>query len=91
MIQSVTPSTDKKHKWVATFTDGQKVRFGAKGYTDYLLGATDKQKMAYHARHVKDLSTNDPYRAGFLSFYVLWGPTRNMKTNIAEYNKMFFK
>jgi len=62
------------------------VSFGSAGYRDYTLindktskfylpKKSDREsvKTAYRRRHEKDLLTNDPMRAGYLSYYVLWG------------------
>jgi hypothetical protein len=84
------PSTDGKTKWIASFANGKKVRFGATGYLDYTIGATPEQRRLYLARHEKDLKTNDPHRPGYLSYYILWGPSRSMASNIKAYNKRFF-
>lgn len=90
MITSIQKSTDAKHKWIAHFKNGRSVRFGAQGYTDYTLGASTDTREAYRRRHMKDLKTNDPYRAGFLSMYLLWGDSRDIMTNVRHYNKQFF-
>jgi hypothetical protein len=43
----------------------------------------------YRKRHAKDLKTNDPHRAGYLSYYILWGDSPNLATNVAAYTKRF--
>jgi hypothetical protein len=37
------------------------------------------------------LDTDDPYRAGYLSYYILWGDSTSIDTNIRAYNRRFFK
>lgn len=76
-------------KYTALFDDGTRSHFGAKGYVDYTSGATDEQRRLYRERHKRDLETRDPTRAGFLSYYILWGHSRNIRENILEYKKMF--
>ena len=79
-----------KHKYMAVFDDGKKTKFGATGYDDYTKSPHDKdQRDRYRARHKKDLSTHDPKRSGYLSYYLLWGDSTSLNTNLAEYKKKF--
>jgi ABC-type sulfate transport system substrate-binding protein len=90
-LLSIAESDDQKHKYVAVFdNDGRKktVRFGSKGMDDYTLTHDKEQRDRYRKRHTKDLK-GDPSRAGYLSYYVLWGDSTNIKTNIRKYVKMF--
>jgi hypothetical protein len=32
----------------------------------------------------------DPYKAGTLSAYLLWGNNKTLKENIRDFNKVFF-
>jgi len=73
---------------MAIFDNGVKTHFGAKGYLDYTLGATDEQRRLYRIRHKNDL-TSVPTRAGNLAYHILWGNSRNIRDNILEYKKMF--
>lgn len=90
---SIEPMTTGKHKYLATFEKPngtfKKTLFGASGYTDFILSGGDtKKRDAYRARHAKDLKTNDPTRAGYLSYWVLWNlPT--LKASIADYKRRF--
>lgn len=85
VIRALRP--DKKY--LAIFDDGLKVHFGARGYVDYTMGATDEQRTAYRNRHKSDLLTGDARRPGFLSYYILWGDNRDIRKNITDYKKMF--
>jgi hypothetical protein len=74
-----TPSTEKKYKLVATFDDGTRVTFGAKGCMDFTLyHARDglhvaaKKRKAYIARHRVREDWNDPTSRGALSRFILW-------------------
>lgn len=97
-LVSITKSPLRTKKWRATFehdghgtTVGKTIfhtDFGAVGYIDYTLGATDKQASAYRQRHRKDLETNNPTKPGFLSYYVLWA-SPNFSTNVRNYKKRF--
>lgn len=81
-------------KYVAVFTDTstgreKKTYFGAAGMTDYLLSKDKERRSRYRSRHKKDLQTNDPTRAGFLSYYLLWGDSTSLRTNISSYKSRF--
>lgn len=90
---TITPSDSKTKKYKAVFTydDGKTktTQFGAKGYTDYTINKDKSIRDRYRKRHEKDLKTNDPTRAGFLSYYILWGDSTSLKTNIKNYKKKF--
>jgi hypothetical protein len=92
-LQFIHPANDGKHKYVATFlTDKGRTkttRFGATGMDDYLHTHSKEQRERYRTRHAKDLNTGDPTRAGFLSYYLLWGDSTNLQTNINAYKKRF--
>jgi hypothetical protein len=79
------------HKWKITI-DGKVIRFGARGYTDYTLGATKKQKENYIKRHEskEDWSENGIYTAGFWSRWLLWNkPT--ITDSIKDIERRFLK
>jgi hypothetical protein len=67
---------DKKHT-----TD-----FGAAGMSDYTLHHDKERRSRYITRHIKDLRTNDPTRAGYLSMYILWNKP-SVKGSIIDYKK----
>ena len=73
-------------RFVAVF-DNKRVHFGQPNATTYVDGATEQQKAAYLARHGSPLSREDwsptgRQTAGYLSRWVLWGPTRDLATNV---------
>lgn len=79
-------------KWRAVFNrDGRMVHtdFGASGYDDYITSKDEARRELYLRRHRKDLDTEDPSRAGFLSYYILWGPTTNFAENVRLYKNKF--
>ena len=76
-------------KWRAEFSDGTHTDFGAAGYEDYTQHHDPKRRDAYIRRHAKDLATNDPTRAGYLSFYLLWGPSTSLAANLRAYKNRF--
>ena len=90
---SVEPIQDGTHKYKAVFdVDGRKktTKFGAIGYSDYTQPPHDKEmRERYRTRHLKDLRTNDPSRAGFLSMFLLWGDSKKISKNLKEFVSRF--
>mgnify|MGYP003628234202 FL=1 len=65
------------------------VSFGQANANDYTITKDKEARARYRKRHAKDLKTNDPSRAGYLSYHLLWGDSTNLQTNISEYKKRF--
>jgi len=92
---SIVKSPRPEKKWRATFehegdtgTTTFHTDFGATGYLDQTQSKDAYRAMLYRARHKKDLETNNPSKAGYLSYYVLWsGP--NFDENVRKYKKRF--
>ena len=88
----VEDSKAKGKRFTAIFSDGKKekkVNFGLKGGSTYLDNKDKKKRAAFRARHEVDLKTNDPLRAGYLSYWLLWGDSTSLSMNIREYKKKF--
>lgn len=89
----IKPSTQSKKKLMAIFSEnGKKIgttHFGSAGMDDYTLKKDKEQRDRYRSRHKKDLDTGDPTRAGYLSYYILWGDSTSRKQNIESYKKRF--
>lgn len=93
-LLSVKPLKSSKKKYVAEFEitikDGKKrkksTKFGAKGMSDYTIHKDTERRNRYIKRHTKDLRTNDPTRAGFLSMYILWNK-KSYKSSLADYKR----
>ena len=84
-------------KYVAEFEitskNGKKIKkskrntkFGAKGMSDYTIHKDIERRNRYIKRHTKDLRTNDPTRAGFLSMYILWNK-KSYKSSLSDYKR----
>jgi len=89
---SISPASDSKHKYTAVFdNDGRRktTHFGSKGMDDYTLTHDKEQRERYRKRHQKDLQTADPTRAGFLSYYILWGDSTSVTANTSAYKRKF--
>ena len=65
------------------------VDFGASGMEDYTIHKDAERRERYLSRHRHDLETNDPTRAGYLSYYILWGPTTSFNENVRLYKNKF--
>ena len=63
--------------------------FGSSGMDDYTLKGDKEQRERYRTRHKKDLNTGDPTKAGFLSYYLLWGDSTSLLENISAYRRRF--
>jgi hypothetical protein len=89
----ITKSTIKGKKYTAIFYDKDKkiktTHFGQYGADDYTLSKDKEQRTRYRNRHEKDLKTRDYKRAGFLSYYILWGESTSIKQNIKSYKSRF--
>jgi len=75
LIMKVTLSraNDGKHKFVVTIGD-RKVKFGAKGYSDFTVHKDVERKKRYIVRHRarENWSRSGMYTPGFWSRWVLW-------------------
>lgn len=89
----IKKSTNPKKKLMAVFTKDngrtKTTHFGAKGMDDYTITKDKEQRTRYRTRHRKDLDTKDYTRAGFLSYYILWGNSTSRKENISAYKRKF--
>ena len=93
----VVKSDKPKKKWTAIFKldngKEKKVNFGFNNpndpKNDYTLHKNKERRERYRIRHKSDLDTKDPLRAGYLSYYLLWGDSTSLKQNIKNYKKRF--
>ena len=90
----VEKGTAKNKKLKAIFYDaeGKKIKttqFGDSRYEDYTQHKDKKRRDKYRSRHKKDLDKGNYMNAGFLSYYILWGESAALKTNINKYKKRF--
>ena len=90
----IKPSNIKGKKYTAIFYDnsGKKIKtsqFGAKGYEDYTIHKDKQRRDRYRARHKGNLSKTDYMSPAHLSYYILWGDSSSIKSNISSYKKKF--
>lgn len=92
-LLSITQSSKPDKKLMAVFEqdNGRKktTHFGASGMDDYTRTHDKAQRDRYRTRHAKDLRTGDPTRAGHLSYYILWGDSTSVQSNIVAYKRRF--
>jgi hypothetical protein len=97
IYMKIEPSKAKNKKFKATFShikDGKfqiikSSQFGDSRYKDYTQHKDKKRREQYRARHKKDLSKGTYMSPGFLSYYLLWGDSSSLNTNINSYIKKF--
>jgi len=93
MKMTIKSSTKPNKKLMAVFTKDngrtKTTHFGAKGMDDYTITKDKERRRLYRERHKKDLNTKDPTRAGYLSYYILWGESTSRQQNISTYKKRF--
>jgi hypothetical protein len=77
------------YKYTAIFDDGTRTSFGHQDYQDYTQHHDKERRRLYRERHATDLRTHDPKRAGFLSYYLLWGDSISLEKNLSDYKKRF--
>jgi len=90
----IKKSTKQEKDYMAIFTErpngrNKIVHFGDSKLPHYTSSATKEQRERYRKRHKKDLRTNDPERAGFLSYYITWGESKSIRKNIQDYKSRF--
>jgi hypothetical protein len=92
-LLEIVQSPDPKKRYMAVFEkdDGsiKKVKFGDPTMESYIIHHDKDRRANYRSRHAKDLRTNDPTRAGFLSYFILWGKHKDINKNISSYVKKF--
>ena len=67
-------ATNGVHKFTAQFTDGPKVNFGRKGYSDYTIHKDKERMKRYLTRHARreNWTRAGARTAGFWSRWLLW-------------------
>lgn len=91
MVIKKSDKPGKKLMAVFTKDNGRTktTHFGAAGMDDYTITKDKERRRLYRERHKKDLATKDPTRAGFLSYYILWGDSTSRQENIKNYKRRF--
>ena len=92
-LLSVEKSSKPDKKYMATFElesgRTKTTHFGSAGMNDYTLTKDKDARERYRDRHRKDLETNDPTRAGYLSWFILWGPYTSVSQNVEYFKRKY--
>lgn len=91
-LLSLVKSDRPGKKWKATFNiDGHSktTHFGDSSAPDYTLTGDKDRRDAYRTRHKKDLKTGDVTKPGYLSYYLTWGNSTSIRSNLEDYRKRF--
>jgi hypothetical protein len=82
-LERAPASTGKKWQVVVPSKGGGRtVRFGALGYQDFTQHKDLARRQRYRDRHRND-RLEDPYAPGFWAWWVLWGPSTDIRKNFA--------
>jgi hypothetical protein len=85
----IEKSTRAGKRFMATYANGKVVHFGQAGGQTYIDHGDKAKREAYLARHKKRENWNDPFSAGALSRWLLWGDSTNMETNHQAFMKKY--
>jgi hypothetical protein len=85
----IKPSTRKDKRFMAIFDDKNKVHFGLKDGETYIDHHDKKKREDYIKRHQVNEDWSNPYSAGALSRYLLWGKSTDLNTNINKFKSMY--
>ena len=94
MKMTIEKGTAKNKKLKAIFYDDKvkkikTTQFGDDRYSDYTIHKDKERRNKYRQRHKKDLEKGNYMSRGFLSYYLLWGDSTSLNTNIKKYKKKF--
>tara|TARA_R110000744_G_scaffold164103_1_gene281197 strand:- start:1685 stop:1987 length:303 start_codon:yes stop_codon:yes gene_type:complete len=87
-----SPKKEKKFRAIFKDTNGKIIKqtdFGSAGMSDFTIHKDKDRRKRYRNRHRKDLDTKDFKRAGYLSYYILWGDSSNFDKAIKDYKIRF--
>lgn len=85
----IQKSTRKGKRFMATYANGKVVHFGLEGGQTYIDHGDKIKRENYLLRHKKRENWNDPFSAGSLSRYLLWGDSTNLETNHQAFMSKF--
>ena len=76
-------------RFKATYANGTVVNFGMAGGSTYIDHGDKDKRTAYLKRHAPRENWNDPFSAGSLSRYLLWGYSTSLDKNHNAFMKRF--
>jgi hypothetical protein len=85
----IQKSTRAGKRFMATYANGKVVHFGQANGKTYIDEGDKVKRENYLLRHKKRENWNDPFSAGSLSRYLLWGDSTDLETNHQAFMKKF--
>ena len=85
----IEASNKKTKRFMATYANGKVVHFGQKGGQTYIDHKDKAKREAYLARHKAKENWDDPYSAGALSRWLLWGDYTTLDKNHTYFMKKY--
>jgi hypothetical protein len=82
-------STHKDKRYMVKFNNGKIVHFGLKTGSTYIDHKDKKKRENYLARHKVRENWDDPYSAGALSRWLLWGDYTDLEKNRKAFMKKY--
>jgi hypothetical protein len=74
---------------MATFSNGKVVHFGATAGRTYIDHGDKAKRTAYIARHKVNEDWTNPYSAGALARFLLWGDSTSLEANHQAFMRRF--
>ena len=85
----IKESTRKGKRFMFTFSNGKVVHFGQAGGSTYIDNHDKAKRSAYLARHAVNEDWSNPYSAGSLCRWLLWGNHKTLEANHESFMKKF--
>jgi len=85
----IQQSTRKGKRFMVKFSNGVTTHFGSAGSQTYIDHGDKAKRDAYLKRHKEREDWNDPYSAGALARWLLWGDSEDLETNHQTFMKKF--
>lgn len=85
----IQKSTRIGKRFMVTFANGKILHFGASNGKTYIDHGDKAKRSAYLARHKVNENWNDPYSAGALARFLLWGDSTSLEANHQAFMRKF--
>lgn len=85
----IEASAKKGKRFVATYANGKVVHFGMAGGKTYIDEGDKAKRELYLKRHRPRENWDDPYSAGALSRWLLWGEFTTLDKNHKAFMKKY--
>jgi hypothetical protein len=85
----IKPSTRINKRYQAVFNNGKTIHFGLRGGSTYIDHGDKIKRENYIKRHAVNEDFSNPYSAGSLSRWLLWGDYKTLDENHKAFMKKF--